>query len=197
MLVFVMLRPIQWLKIAVPLLLLAILFSPLSIFSRFISSFDASHPSNLDRIRMLQAGAEMIRDQPLFGIGPGHVKEIYPLYRAADAPRFKVPHLHNNLVQIWAERGVVAAFSYLLFIGIFISLCLRARRDPRKRSFADAGIAIAVAMAVAGLFEFNFGDTEVLLTMIDLFAVVAFVVEKQPDEPVSAGEAIETPFPLL
>ena len=60
-----------------PIFILAITFSPIAIFSRLVSSFDTTQSSNLDRIRMAEAGVEMIRDFPLFGVGPANVKEIY------------------------------------------------------------------------------------------------------------------------
>jgi len=90
---------------AAPALVLFITFMPLSLFGRMISIFDTRQESNLDRIRMAEAGVEIIRDYPLLGVGPANVKEIYPLYRRHDAPRFRIPHLHNTILQIWAERG--------------------------------------------------------------------------------------------
>lgn len=170
-------RP-RLLGFALPLLLIIVTLSPLPFFGRLVSTFDITQTSNLDRIRMVEAGMEMIRDRPLLGVGPSNVREIYPLYRAADAPRFQVPHLHNNIVQIWAERGFLPLAGYLLLVGFFITLCARVGGDaPREaREYADAGIGIAAGLAVAGVFEFNFGDTEVLLTMLNLFALCEAVI---------------------
>ncbi|HEY0590200.1 MAG TPA: O-antigen ligase family protein, partial [Thermoanaerobaculia bacterium] len=118
---------------------------------------------------------EMIRDHPLFGVGPGNVKEVYPLYRKDDAPRFTVPHLHSNPVQIWAERGILALVAWILLIALFLREAIRLRRAGGSRPWLDGGIAAAVALTVAGLFEFNFGDTEVLLTMLDVWALTLVV----------------------
>src|SRR4029078_12140197 len=93
----------RWVVFAVPILTLGIALLPLSLFSRAVSSFDTRQSSNLDRIRMVQAGVEMIRASPLRGVGPANVKKIYPMSRRSDAPRFRPPHLHNNVAQIWAE----------------------------------------------------------------------------------------------
>ena len=41
----------------------------------------------IDRIRMAEGGIEMIKDYPVMGVGPAYIKEVYPLYRRADAPR--------------------------------------------------------------------------------------------------------------
>jgi O-antigen ligase len=175
--VIIALRQKRWFAYAIPLLLLLIVISPMSVFSRLYSSFDTKQSSNFDRLRMVQAGAEMIRDHPLTGLGPSAIKETYPLYRSPDAPRFKIPHLHNNVVQIWAERGILSLGGYLFLFALLMYLCLKARHRAGARTAADAGVAIAVAMFIAGLFEFNFGDTEVTLTVLDLFALVAASIQ--------------------
>ena len=157
-------------------LVFAITFMPDVMFSRMVSSFDVQQSSNLDRIRMAEAGIEMIKDHPVLGVGPANVKEIYPLYRKEDAPRFRPPHLHNNIIQLWAERGILAVVAYLMLLVLFLRECARGLRGP-AREFAEAGIAITVGLACAGLFEFNFGDTEVFLIMLELFALVIASIE--------------------
>jgi O-antigen ligase len=101
---------------------------------------------------------------------------MYPLYRRPDAPRFKVPHLHNNVIQIWAERGILALAAYLLFIYFVVRECARAWNTP-ARKWAEAGIAVAAALTCAGMFEFNFGDTEVFYLMLDILALVLVSIE--------------------
>jgi len=169
---------------AVPMAILVISFAPLPFFSRVISSFDVRQSSNLDRIRMAEAGIEIIKDYPLFGVGPANVKEVYPLYRKHDAPRFRIPHLHNNVIQLWAERGVLALVAYLFLQFLFLRQCARAWGGPATM-FAEIGVAVTVALAAAGLFEFNFGDTEVFWIMLDVFAmVIVFTERPQPsNEP--------------
>ncbi|MFL6246710.1 MAG: O-antigen ligase family protein [Thermoanaerobaculia bacterium] len=166
---------------AVPALILFVTFLPLPLFSRLVSTFDVKQESNFDRLRMLEAGAEMIRDFPLLGVGPANVKEVYSIYRRHDAPRARPPHLHNNLVQLWAERGILGLGAYILLLALFLRECIRGWRGP-QRMWAEAGVAIAVSLTVAGLFEFNFGDTEVFYLMLNLFALV--VVSLERTEPV-------------
>jgi O-antigen ligase len=171
-LVIVALRRVRLVPWLAPLLLLALSFSPEPIFARLVSSFDLRQTSVLDRIRMAEAGAEMVRDHPLFGVGPGNVKEVYPLYRKDDAPRFRIPHLHSNPVQIWAERGLIAFAAWIALIVLFLrESAARRRQRPRAAPWTEGGMAAALGLAVAGLFEFNFGDTEVLLTMLDIWAL--------------------------
>jgi O-antigen ligase len=189
-------RP-RWIVWAATLFLLFLVVMPMSMFERLTSSFDTRQESNLDRIRMFQAGVEIIRDYPLLGVGPANIKEVYPLYRRHDAPRFRIPHLHNNVVQIWAERGVLALVGHLLLLYFFLRECALGWHGP-GRQWAEAGVAVAVALAYAGLFEFNFGDTEVFLQMLDLMALVVVMLEsagpRLPETP--AAEPLPPPLPL-
>ncbi|HYS53371.1 MAG TPA: O-antigen ligase family protein [Thermoanaerobaculia bacterium] len=180
-------RP-RMLIFAVPAVVFFVTFMPLPLFGRLVSSFDARQSSNLDRIRMVQAGVEIIKDYPLLGVGPANVKEVYPLYRKHDAPRFRIPHLHNNVVQLWAERGVLALAAYLLFLALFLRECARAWNGPAGR-FAEIGVTVLFGLAAAGMFEFNFGDTEVFWVLLDISAlVVAYTEQTRPsnERPLSA-----------
>jgi O-antigen ligase len=165
-----------------PALLIFLTLMPLSLFSRLLSTFDPSQSSNFDRIRMIEAGVEMIKDNPVLGVGPANVKEYYAFYKKHDAPRPRPPHLHNNVVQIWAERGILGLTAYLLLLALFLRECARAWDGP-NRMWAEIGVAVTVSLTVAGLFEFNFGDTEVLYLMLNLFALVATAIERTEPVP--------------
>lgn len=181
---------------ALPALLLFLTFLPLSLFSRVVSTFDMTQSSNLDRIRMIEAGREMIEDHPLLGVGPANVKEIYPLYRRADAPRPRPPHLHNNFVQIWAERGLLALAGYVILLGLMLRECSRGEGDEAKK-WREIGVAVTVSLTVAGLFEFNFGDTEVFYLLLNLFALVVVSLERaRAAEGEAAGAAAPLPNEL-
>src|SRR5207237_9871752 len=142
-------RP-RLLAYAVPAGILVITFLPLPYFARVVSTFDTKQSSNFDRIRMFQGGVEIIKDFPVLGVGPGNMKEVYPLYRKPDAPRFRIPHLHNNLVQLWAERGILALAAYMVLIALFLRECARGWQSK----WAEVAVAITVGLAVAGMFGF-------------------------------------------
>ena len=52
-----------------------------AITHRLMSMFDAKDPTRRDRIAMLLEGQHMVRDHPLFGVGPNMVEEVYAQYR--------------------------------------------------------------------------------------------------------------------
>jgi O-antigen ligase len=160
---------------AVPVLgALIVALSPADIRSRLFSIFDPSDPTNRDRLDMAVAGGRIVRDHPVFGLGLGWVKAYYPLYRVPTAIRFRVPHLHDNVVQIAGESGLFAAAAYLAFIGFVIfssARRLRAEREASRRALLASSVLAAVGITAAGFFEYNFGDVEVLMTTLLLIAI--------------------------
>jgi O-antigen ligase len=122
----------------------------------------------------------MAADYPVFGVGLGIVQARYPVYRAEDAPRWRVPHLHNNVVQISAERGFAGLATYVAILLVFGVHTWRALlRSKRPESPALAGCLLAIAgITVAGFFEYNWGDAEVgIVTLVCLAAPFALVPE--------------------
>jgi O-antigen ligase len=170
---FALRRP-KGLLFLVPAFLLVFVLAPRDVRDRIRSITDLSDPTNRDRIAMVRAGARMVADRPLFGVGPELVKSYYTLYRDPDAPRWRVGHLHNNAMQIAAESGLFAAAAYLFLLGLFFARVLAGlrRETSRERSTLMAASLLAgVALSVAGLFEYNFGDKEVLMATLPLLAL--------------------------
>jgi O-antigen ligase len=150
--------------------ILAALFvvAPGDIVTRLQSTFNAQDPANQDRFAMLEVGARIVRDHPLTGIGPNMVPRVYEQYRPDYAVNATNPHLHNVPMQIAAERGLPALAVWFWFV---IALCValfRGFRGSTDRVLAATGLAAVVAMFAAGLFEYNFGDSEFLMLFLVL-----------------------------
>ena len=63
------------------------------------------------RILSWQVGLGIVRDNPIFGIGPGNFLRAYPDYHDS------IPHVaHNTFVQVASAAGLAAGFIYLYFI---------------------------------------------------------------------------------
>jgi putative inorganic carbon (HCO3(-)) transporter len=142
---------------------------PRAIRERVISIVDLRQASNYDRLCMTISGLEMVRDHPLTGVGLAMVSRLYPLYRRDDAPRWRVPHLHNNVVQIAAERGLPALAAYLWLIGAYVVTTWRAlpRLTGPPRAVVAGSLTAIVAITIAGLFEYNFWNASVqYLTLV-------------------------------
>ena len=149
-----------------------LLTAPGDIQQRFLSIFDSGNLSNRDRLAMLQAGSRIVRDHPLTGVGPDMVLRTYPDYRTADAVLEMPPHLHNVPVHVAAERGLPALAVWLWFV-VAAAVDLKRLFDSAGslRWLAAGGLAAIVAMITAGLFEYNFGDSEFLMVFLCLITL--------------------------
>ena len=130
--------------------------------------------STSDRYYMWQAGVDMVLDKPVFGQGPGMVLAVYPRYRWPEATHPMQPHLHNNPLQVAAERGLPGLAFFLWWaVAVFVAAIGEARRATAEGPGGAAGGALAALAAVfaAGLFEYNLGDSEVLMLVLLLTAV--------------------------
>ena len=187
LLLYLAVRRPRGLLLLAPALLGVFLLAPAEIRGRIRSIVDLEDRTNRDRFAMVRAGSRIVADHPLFGLGPDMVEPYYPLYRDADAPRWRVPHLHNNAVQIAAANGVFAAAAYVALIGLFLARAIVLLRRERRAAFAAiwAGVLLAgAALTVAGLFEYNFGDTEVEMATLLILAV--------PFSRAASGTALES-----
>jgi O-antigen ligase len=159
--------------------------APAGIRSRAFSIFDPNDPTNRDRVAMLQMGRDIVRDHPVFGVGPDMVKVVYPKYRPPTAVNPTNPHLHNVPVHIAAERGLPALLVWIAFVLVAaLDLLAQLRRGP-ARALAGAGLAAIVAMLAAGLFEYNFGDSEFLMLFLALITLP--YAARRPIEPQAAA----------
>jgi O-antigen ligase len=154
--------------------------APPQLTERFYSSFrvnplrhdnasvEASVLSNRDRVAMIKSGLRIIEDNPLTGVGPDMVVRVYPHYRDPLAVQQLNSHLHNVPLQIAAERGLPALVIWLWFIFTLLRDFVKARRTTHVPSVVGAALACTVALLAAGMFEYNFGDSEVLMLFLVL-----------------------------
>ena len=153
---------------AAVVLAIVLALAPPALTERVHSVVSLKDPSSADRVAMLHAGARIIRDYPLTGVGLDNTKKVYRMYRDPGSLDWSAPHLHNVPVQIAAERGLPALCVWIWFIvALAIDLLRRFREDPDRVSSAAALGGLA-AMLAAGMFEYNFGDSEFLMVFLTL-----------------------------
>jgi putative inorganic carbon (HCO3(-)) transporter len=177
----VLLRAPKALLALAPAALIVVVARPASLVDR-LTLTDAS---SVDRYYMWQAGIDMIRDKPVFGQGPGMILRKYPSYRWPEAPNAQAPHLHNNLLQLAAERGIPCALFWLWWMASALADAWGESRrlltTPDRRGAAWVATAAAstwFAVMVSGLFEYNFGDSEVLMFFL-LASALPYALRRQ------------------
>jgi O-antigen ligase len=153
--------------------------------ARVLTLTDPNDPTARDRLVMMRVGLQLAGAHPLTGIGPGGVTRVYPRVVPPEGLRRATSHLHNTPLQILAERGLIGLAAWLwLFIAFFrrarailVGLPAGAGGD---RALVLGSLAAIVTFLVAGLFEFGFGDTEVLMVALALMAVPFALAEDRP-----------------
>src|SRR4030095_989842 len=167
---------------------IAIVFAlaPDSVTNRIMSVSDLRDPSSRDRLAMMQTGASMIRDHPLTGVGPNMVQRLYTRYRDQNSVQKVNPHLHNVPLQIAAERGLPALAVWIAFVVVLTAGVFRLFRSSADRTLPAAALAAIGAMLAAGVFEYNFGDSEFLMLFLVIVTLPFAAVRGEERE--SVGE---------
>lgn len=156
--------------VALPIAVVAALSSGL-IYHRVSMSFGRNFAPDTGRLAMAFVGLRMIQDHPLFGVGPERIRTEFPRYYTGSdlaSGNFYYGHLHNNVIQIAAERGLLclAAFFWFIF-ELYASLTrmLKSAAEDSRWTIISA-LAALTGFLVAGFFEYNFGDSEILLLLL-------------------------------
>jgi O-antigen ligase len=155
------------------------LMAPARVNQRVASIFNMQDATVRDRIAMIEEGARMVRAHPIFGVGPNMVQPLYAEFRGSDAVQAVNPHLHNVPVQIAAERGLPALAIWIWFIVVLLVDLARIFRTSAYPFLSAGALAVVTAMLAAGMFEYNFGDSEFLMVFLVL-VTLPFVTRSAP-----------------
>jgi hypothetical protein len=178
---------------AIPVLLVVVeLAAPTLIRRRVSMAFHPREdPALAIRLEMWGVGLRMVREHPWAGVGAGNIPLVYTAY----LPPGVTPiygyhdHLHDNFLQLAAERGLPCLIAWLWFMLALGWHILRIRRRlTNGRWIADAAFAAWLAFIAEGFFEFNFGTTPVLMVFLFVMSTpfVAENLERRAQEPSSA-----------
>ncbi len=176
---------------AAVLVVVLLIVAPSALSGRVYSVVNLKDPTNADRISMLHAGVRIVRDYPWTGVGPDCIRRVYRMYRDPDAQDWNAPHLHNVPMQIAAERGLPALAAWIWFIAALSAQVLQRFRSSRRGVIAAAGFGAIVAMLAAGMFEFNFGDSEFLMLFLALVTLPFAAELASPGAPAAPSDRRE------
>lgn len=197
MMVLLLMRHPNWKILGAAVLATGLLAvtAPDVIQRRLHSMGNTSDPSNYARLAIWKAGARMVQAHPWTGVGPQRISRVFYDYHPTQSDRnrsgFYPVHMHNNLLQFAAERGIPCALAWLwLMLKLAGDHWKRFRQTPQTdatRFVSAVGLVAGLVLFLAGLFEFNFGDSEVL--MVFLFLVSAPYALSNPPETITSGRA--------
>jgi O-antigen ligase len=171
-------RRFRWI-FAIPAVVLIIFVGSVLVFPSFVADrisgiFNPNETSNRDRLQMLESGWKIIQDYPITGVGTDMIKQVYPRYRPPDSPFQEHAHLHNNLIQLAAENGILTLAAWLwLLVQVLLDLIRWKRHvmSPDERFLIHGTIGVVISVFVAGMFEYNFGDSEIKMLFLALITI--------------------------
>jgi O-antigen ligase len=162
------------------LLVVAYLAAPSMIRRRVaLALHPKDDPALAIRLEMWGAGLRMVRKHPWVGVGPQNIPLLYTQYlRPGTTPMAGYhDHLHDNFLQLAAERGLPCLIAWLWFmLALGWNLLRLRRRLSNRRWVADAAFAAWLAFLAEGFFEFNFGPSPVLMVFLFVMST-PFVAE--------------------
>lgn len=159
---------------ALLVLLLVFVFLPAQFKTRLYSGFNLNDTTTRGRVELAETGFEMVRLHPWTGVGPRLVQQTALQMKGNRAfPAELFQHLHNNVLQIAAELGLPALLIWFGFwIRVVIDLWIfRSSEDEFLRFLAHAALAVVVAVQLMGVFEYNFGDSEIAVLLFFVITV--------------------------
>jgi O-antigen ligase len=166
-------RRSKWIFALPALPIVVFLLAPGVVRSRVIDSSHLDYYSNTERVQMWRVGWKMIREHPVFGVGPGRVEELYTSYLEKGEP---VPayhgHLHNNALQLAAQFGLPVLAAAILWLAILLKDLIRALKAARNREcrFLCRSSLLGIAgFLIAGMTDYTYGHALGLI----LFSFVA------------------------
>jgi len=176
--VLIAMRRVRWI-IAIPAIVVMVFICSVLVFpgvvgNRIQNIFNPNETSNRDRIQMIKSGWKIIQDYPLTGVGTSMIKEVYPRYRPPDSVFRINAHLHNNLLQLTAENGILTLIAWLWLVGKTLKDLIQWKRkvmNPEEQFMIHGTIGIVVSLFIAGLFEYNFGDSEIKMLFLALITI--------------------------
>ena len=142
------------------------------------------------RVDIWRTSLRIAARYPLTGVGLHNSIDLYDRFKDATSWESRVPHAHNNYIQLLVERGVVglAAFGYFVvtLVKLFLS-SYRSARSPTTRVISLAGFGATVGFLIEGFFEYTFGDYEIMVIIYTLAA--AAVASRRREELIGREEA--------
>src|SRR5680860_109967 len=152
------------------------LFTNQAIINRFLSSFNFSEGSNIERMKNWTQGAEVFSDNLLTGVGIGNYS-VY-LYTTIE---YRTPvYAHNLYLDIGAEMGILELLCWLLLIGVTIWQLFRLSRrtkDGFSRALSLGLIGSLVWFSIHGIFDTPIYSPTILAMFVVIISLAAMVLE--------------------
>lgn len=135
-----------------------------------------------ERLYYLQVGKAMVAERPVFGMGLGSVDLYFGRYKPPEAREAR--YLHNWVLQIAAELGLVGVALAGLFILLLFARVLR--NGNWRQPLVFPSLAGAGVLTLDGLVQLSFNQRE-LMALFGLFCALLLHAGAAPARSISAA----------
>ncbi len=159
--------------------------------------FSSPDYSTAVRLSIYRSSWRIIRDFPLWGIGAGCIKTVFPPYQNRALYTSYIDHLHSEGFEFWVQFGwiglaaLVAALS--LYFRSTLSRWLRLASPPR-RALAGGVLGAVLAFLLHGLVDFNFEIPGLACVFLSLTSLLSSILaprdERAGPAPVHKAAAL-------
>lgn len=130
--------------------------------------------SGESRMMIWKSAGEMIRLNPIFGIGPGRFQETYLSYQKFYPPylEWSAPHPHNFFLSLWLSAGALGAGAFFWFALFLVRTFRQSVSIGKEKTLITA---LFISFFVAGFFDvpfFRFEFCALFWIYVSLFIAV-------------------------
>lgn len=141
--------------------------------ARLLTMTDPSFQSNNERLLMWQSAVDIIRDNPVLGVGMDQFVIVYnteyisPLAkerpRDPSNPMTGHGHPHNNILKVFTEGGILGLSAFLLLHGYFLWRFVRLwRQELHPFPYGLMAVLIWTALQLEGITDTNLNQVSIL-----------------------------------
>ena len=156
-----------------------------------LGSLNVANPSGfvvqdgplLDRYFLAKIAANILRDRPLVGVGPGVMSRVSNLYRPIEAG-LGVDHsqqLHSTPFQVVGELGLLGLGVYLLWLVLVVRLWLRLHRtvqDHTQRWLLYGAGGGLLAYGISSLTDYQLENIGISMALVALLGGLLYIADR-------------------
>lgn len=145
-----------------------VLLLPDTVYERLSSLGDTADVAILERFELWGIAMQLFVKAPLFGHGAG----VSSAMEALSAAGYNAPHMHNVLLQMLAEGGIVGLVLLLLILWkLFRTGFELIIHAPKTRMYGAAILAFSVGFCVCGMFDYPLFTPKLVGTFMTVLGV--------------------------
>ena len=171
----------RWIPVYLVLVVAWVMLAPGAYRDRIATIWDHRFRTNVQRINLVKGGISIFREHPVIGTGPVDLGDIYREHMPPEAVHVH-GHMHNIFLHVAVTLGTLGLLAFVWLLGAIFRIVgrnLRLDLPPPGRALTAGSLGAMTGFIVNGLFDWNFGDAEVLTMMLIIVGLNAAVYRER------------------